>query len=87
MPPESFFTTLFLAVDPLLPIRIMAIIALVAVIWTFIHVLLHLRKIEQIVFKDNLVPRERGPRNNMVLIVCAIPVIVVSLLVFLVAKT
>jgi hypothetical protein len=33
------------------------------------------------------VPAERGPRNNVLLIVCAIPIIVVTLLFYLVIKT
>jgi hypothetical protein len=36
---------LLLAMDPLLPIRIMAVIALIAVIATFMYVLRHLKKI------------------------------------------
>jgi Na+/H+ antiporter NhaD/arsenite permease-like protein len=77
----------FLAVsDALLPIRIVASIALVAVIATFIYVLRHLRKIEQTVVSDNLVPPRRGPRNNVVLIICAVPIIVVTLLLFLIIK-
>ncbi|MFN2622229.1 MAG: hypothetical protein ABR611_05230 [Chthoniobacterales bacterium] len=77
----------FLAVtDALLPIRIVASIALVAVIAAFIYVLRHLRKIEQTVVSDDLVPPRRGPRNNVVLIICAVPIIVVTLLLFLIIK-
>jgi hypothetical protein len=77
----------FLAVsDALFPIRIVASIALVAVILAFIYVLLHLRKIEQTVVSDHLVPFRRGPRNNVVLIICAVPIIVVTLLLFLIIK-
>ena len=77
----------FLAVsDALLPIRIVASIALVAVIAAFIYVLTHLRKIEQMIVSDNLVPPRRGPRNNVVLIICAVPIIVVTLLLFLILK-
>ncbi|HEX8898571.1 MAG TPA: hypothetical protein VF751_07735 [Chthoniobacterales bacterium] len=74
------------ASDALLPIRIVASIALVAVIAAFIYVLRHLRKIEQIVLSDNLVPPRRGPRNNVVLIICAVPIIVVTLLLFLIIR-
>jgi hypothetical protein len=74
------------AADPLLPIRILAIVALIAVIAAFVYVIRHLRAIEQTVVKDNLVPSGRGPRNNAVLIVCAIPIIVVGLLLFLIVK-
>ena len=44
----------------------------------FLHVL-HLQQIEQTIVKDDLVPTERGPRNNVPLMVCAIPIIVVAL--------
>ena len=77
---------LFLAADPLLPIRIMAVIALVAVIAVFVYVLRHLGKIERAITADNIVPTNRGPRNNMVLIVCAIPIVLVGLLLFLIIK-
>ena len=77
-------STFLLAVDPLLPIRILAIIALIAVIAAFIYVLRHLKRIERTIVADSLVPAERGPRNNVVLIICAVPIIVTSLLVFLI---
>jgi len=70
----------------LLPVRILAGVALIAVIAAFVHVLRHLKEIERTIVEDDLVPEERGPRNNMVLIVCAIPIIVVALLLFLVMK-
>jgi Na+/H+ antiporter NhaD/arsenite permease-like protein len=77
----------FLAVsDALLPIRVMASVALIAVIAAFIYVLRHLRKIEQTVVSDRLVPDRRGPRNNMVLIICAVPIVIVALLLFLIIK-
>jgi hypothetical protein len=44
-------------------------------------------KIERTIVADNLMPLERGPRNNMVLIVCAIPIVVVALLLFLIINT
>ena len=78
--------TLFLAADPLTPIRVLAGIALVAVIVAFLYVVTHLRKIERMIVADNLVPAEKGPRNNMVLIVCAVPIVVVTLLLFLILK-
>jgi hypothetical protein len=56
------------------------------VIIAFVHVLRHLKQIEQTIVKDDLVPTERGPRNNALLMVCAIPIIVVALLLFLVIK-
>jgi undecaprenyl pyrophosphate phosphatase UppP len=78
---------LFLAAAPeLLPVRIVAAIALVAVIVAFVHVLRHLKSIERTIVKDDLVPTERGPRNNVLLMVCAIPIIVVGLLFYLVIK-
>ena len=80
-------TDLVLAAAPeLLPVRILAGIALVAVIVVFVHVLRHLKRIEQTIVKDDLVPTERGPRNNVLLMVCAIPIIVVALLFYLVIK-
>jgi hypothetical protein len=80
--------TLILAAPPgLLPIRILAIVALAAVILAFVYVLRHLKKIEQMIVTDDLVPAQRGPRNNMVLIICAIPIVVVTLLVFLIITT
>ena len=82
---HSKLTGAILAATPqLLPIRILAGIALIAVIAAFIHVLRHLKSIERTIMKDDLVPAERGPRNNMVLIICAIPIIVVGLLLFLI---
>lgn len=77
---------MFLAADPLMPIRILAGIALIAVIVAFLYVVTHLRKIERMIASDNLVPAERGPRNNMVLIICAVPIVIVSLLLFLILK-
>jgi hypothetical protein len=74
------------AADPLLPIRIVATIALIAVLLAFVYVLSHLRKIEQTIVSDNLVPPRRGPRNNLVLIICAVPIVVVTLLLFLILK-
>jgi hypothetical protein len=60
---------------------------LAAVILAFVYVLRHLKKIEQMIDTDDLVPAQRGPRNNMVLIICAIPIVVVSLLLFLIITT
>jgi hypothetical protein len=78
--------TFFLAADALLPIRALAVVALLAVIVAFLYVVTHLRKIERMIVSDNLVPAERGPRNNVVLIVCAVPIVVVTLLLFLIFK-
>jgi len=58
-----------LATDPLLPVRIVAAIAFIAMICAYVYVLRHLRKIEKTIVADNLVPIELGPRNNMVLMV------------------
>jgi hypothetical protein len=74
------------AADPLLPIRILAGLALLAVIVAFVYVFRHLKRIERTIVSDNLVPSERGPRNNLVLIICAVPVIVTTLLLFLILK-
>jgi hypothetical protein len=62
-----------LATDPLLPVRIVAAIAFIAMICAYVYVLRHLRKIEKTIVADNLVPSELGARNNMVLMVCLIP--------------
>jgi hypothetical protein len=79
--------TLFLVADALTPVRLMAVLALVAVIAAFVYVVRHLKKIEGTIKIDNLVPAQRGPRNNMVLIVCAVPIVVIALLLFLIFKT
>jgi hypothetical protein len=50
-------------------------------------VLRHLLKIEKTIDADNLVPSELGPRNNMVLMVCLIPLIATALLLYLVIET
>jgi hypothetical protein len=50
------------------------------------YVLTHLRKIETNGRGGHLVPVERGPRNNMVLIICAVPIVVMTLLLFLILK-
>lgn len=74
------------ATDPLLPIRVLALFALFAVIGAFIYVLRHLQKIERTIAADDLVPKQRGPRNNVVLIICAVPIVVTLLLLYLVLK-
>jgi hypothetical protein len=76
-----------LATDPLLPVRIVAAIAFVAVVCAFVFVMRHLRKIEKTIVSDNLVPSELGARNNMVLMVCLIPIIVTALLLYLIITT
>ena len=76
-----------LATDPLLPVRIVAGIAFVAMIRVFVYVLWHLGNIEQTIVADNLVPSELGPRNNIVLMVCLIPLIATALFLYLVIKT
>jgi len=76
----------FLAADALLPIRVLAVIALLAVVAAFFYVVSHLRKIEGLIARDELVPERRGPRNNMVLIICAVPIVVITLLLFLIIK-
>jgi hypothetical protein len=76
-----------LASDRLLPIRIVAVIAFVAMICAYVYVLRHLRKIEKTIVADNLVPTELGPRNNMVLMVCLLPLIATALLLYLIITT
>jgi hypothetical protein len=83
IPPTAFTLA---AAPELLPVRIVAAIALVAVIVAFVHVVRHLKSIEQTIVKDDLVPTGRGPRNNLLLMVCAFPIIVVALLFYLVFK-
>ena len=78
--------SVFLAADSLMPIRVLAVIALIALVAAFTYVVTHLRKIERMIASDNLVPARRGPRNNMVLIVCAVPIVVMTLLLFLIFK-
>lgn len=68
------------------PIRIVAGIALLIVICVFIYVLRHLKGIEDEIVADELVPAERGPRNNMIFIACAVTFVVVCLLLFLIFK-
>jgi hypothetical protein len=76
-----------LAIDRLLPIRIVAVIAFIAMICAYIYVLRHLRKIEKTIVADNLVPTELGARNNMVLMVCLLPLIATALLLYLIITT
>jgi hypothetical protein len=75
-----------LASDPLFPVRILAGVAFIAVICAFVYVLRHLRQIEKKIIADAIVPRELGPRNNLVLLICAIPIIVVALLLLLILE-
>ena len=76
-----------LATDPLLPIRIVATIAFIAMICAYVYVFRHLRRIEKTILTDNLVPSELGPRHNMVLMVCLIPLITTALLLYLIINT
>lgn len=68
----------------LMPVRIVAAIALIGVIALFLHVLRHLKRIEREFVADDLVPKMRGPRNNMIFIASALTFVVVSLLVYLI---
>jgi hypothetical protein len=70
----------------LAPIRIMAGLALAVVIGVAVYVLRHLKKIENEIVADELIPAERGARSNMVFIVCAVTFLVVCLLLFLIFK-
>jgi hypothetical protein len=56
-------------------------------ICAFVYLLRHLRKIEKTISTDNLVPSELGARNNMVLMVCLIPIIITALLLYLIITT
>jgi len=77
---QKMFTMEFLATDPRLPVRIVVRIAFIATICAFVYVSRHLGQIEKAIVSDNLVPSELGARNNMVLMVCLIPIIVTALL-------
>lgn len=68
------------------PLRVLAAIMLVGILCTFIYVLRHLSKIKNELADDDIVPDEKGPRNNMIFIVCAVAFIAVCLLLFLVVK-
>jgi hypothetical protein len=70
----------------LAPIRIMAGVALAVVIGVAVYVLRHLKKIENEIVADDLIPAERGARSNMVFIVCAVTFLIVCLLLFLIVK-
>lgn len=75
-----------LAVQPgLLSIRMLAVIALIAVVLSFLYVIR--RGIERTIVNDDMVPEEPGARDSVVLIICAIPIIVVALLLYVVVKT
>lgn len=76
-----------LVTDPVLPVRIAAGIAFVAMIRAFVYVLRHLRKIEKTIVAENLVPTELAARNEMVLMICAVPLVITALLLYLVLKT
>ena len=66
------------------PIRVIAGLGLIGV-WNIFHwVLRHRRGLTRLAYEDQAVPDLRGPRNNLVLIACAITAVVSSLLLFLV---
>ena len=68
----------------LLPIRILASLGLIGV-WNIFHwVLRHRRRLTRLAYEDQVVPDLRGPRNNLILLACAITAIISSLLLFLV---
>ena len=85
--PSNFAVTQSLVTDPLLPIRIVATLAFIGTICAFVYVLRHLRKIKKTIVADDLIPAELGARDNMVLMVCLIPIIVTALLLYLIIKT
>ncbi len=68
------------------PLRVFAAILLVAILCAVVYVLRHLTKVKQEIADDDLLPTERGPRNNMVFIVCAVTFVAVCLLLFLLVK-
>lgn len=68
------------------PLRVFAAILLVAILCGLVWVLRHLGKLKRELTDDDAIPTERGPRNNMVLVVCALAFAAVCLLLFLVVK-
>jgi hypothetical protein len=81
------FTPILLAAPAaLFPLRVMAGVALVVVLGVFVWVLRHLRKVEDAIIADDLVPAESGARGNMMFIVCAVTFLIVALLLFLLIK-
>ena len=75
-----------LAADPLLSLRIVAGTAFTAMVCAYAYVLRHLRQIEKTIVADNLVPSELGARNNTVLMVCLVPLVISALLLYLALK-
>ena len=74
-------------VRPLSPVPIVATIAFIAMICAYVYVLRHLRKIETSITAVNLVPSELGTRNNMVLMICLLPLTATALLFYLIINT
>jgi hypothetical protein len=69
------------------PLRVIASILLLVMLCGVIYVLRNLGKVKRELVADDLMPSTRGPRNNMVLVVCAVSFVVICLLLFLVVKT
>ncbi|MFL6594522.1 MAG: hypothetical protein ACJ8HQ_03670 [Chthoniobacterales bacterium] len=68
------------------PLRVFAAILLVAVLCGLVWVLRHLGKIKRELAEDDVIPTERGPRKNMILVVCALTFAAVCLLLLLIVK-
>ena len=68
------------------PLRVFAAILLVGILCALIYVLRHLAGVKKELKDDDVLRTERGPRNNMIFIVCAVTFIAVCLLLFLLLK-
>ncbi|HEY0369026.1 MAG TPA: hypothetical protein VGC85_05475 [Chthoniobacterales bacterium] len=68
------------------PLRVFAAILLVLILSTVIYVLRHLTKVKEELREDDIVPTERGARDNMLFLVCAVTFLAVCLLLFLLVK-
>lgn len=68
------------------PLRVLAAILLVAMICGVIYLVRHFARVKREIIADDLVPAQRGPRNNMILVVCALTFVAFCLLLFLLVK-
>ena len=73
--------------NPLLPLRVVAILALAILILGFFWLHRHLRQVEKTIVADDLVPAKGGPRNNAIFILCAFALVLTILLLFLIINT
>ena len=68
------------------PLRVLAAILLILIFSGIVYVIRHLTQVERTLKSDDLVPSERGARDNMIFIVCAVTLFAVGLLLFLLVK-